>query len=154
MNKTSRGSWLASHLHPSKGLAHPKLCRSQPKFRRFDDSIWPNRWKGYRRNSPGCLPGLAGLRYREKLGRLGFIYLECKRPRGDLIEVYVVMRGMNKVNAHRLFPPWWWILELQGKGLWGDRYLRRASEGSPFLAWAVRRCYSSKCNYDFLKTVG
>lgn len=49
-------------------------------------------------------PGLAGLSYRERLDRLGLCSLESSRLRGDLVEVYKIMTGTDKVNAHSLFP--------------------------------------------------
>eukprot|EP00061_Rhincodon_typus_P011119 g35907.t1 len=45
------------------------------------------------------LPGMEGLNYRERLDRLGPLSLECRRLRGDLIEAYKIMRGMDKVNG-------------------------------------------------------
>ena len=50
------------------------------------------------------LPGLKGLSYRERLDRLVLFTLECWRLRGDLIEVYKIMRGMDRVNVLCLFP--------------------------------------------------
>ena len=50
------------------------------------------------------LPGLEKLSYRERLNRLGFYSLEHRRMRGDLIEVYKIMMGIDRVNASRLFP--------------------------------------------------
>eukprot|EP00061_Rhincodon_typus_P001769 g15729.t1 len=49
------------------------------------------------------LPELEGLSYREKLNRLGLFSLELRRLRGDLIEVYKIMRGMDRVNSQGLF---------------------------------------------------
>eukprot|EP00061_Rhincodon_typus_P012956 g39028.t1 len=42
------------------------------------------------------LPGLEGLSCGERLNRLGLFSLECQRLRGDYIEVYKIMRGMDK----------------------------------------------------------
>lgn len=42
------------------------------------------------------------LSYREKFGKLELYSLECRRPRGDcLIEVYNIMRGIDKVRGDR-----------------------------------------------------
>ena len=50
------------------------------------------------------LPGLEGRFYGEWLRELGFFSLEWRRMRGDLIEVYKMMRGLNRVDVQRLFP--------------------------------------------------
>ena len=49
------------------------------------------------------LPGLDGLSYKVRLDRLGFFSLECRRLRGDLVEVYKIMRGIDKVDSQHLF---------------------------------------------------
>jgi len=45
------------------------------------------------------LPGLVGLSYRGRLARLGLYSLKHRRMRGDLIEVYKIMRGINRKNT-------------------------------------------------------
>eukprot|EP00061_Rhincodon_typus_P014461 g41490.t1 len=50
------------------------------------------------------LPDLEGLSYREKLNWRGLYSLECRRLRGDGIEVYKLMRGIDRVNSQGLFP--------------------------------------------------
>eukprot|EP00061_Rhincodon_typus_P006553 g27310.t1 len=50
------------------------------------------------------LLGMEDLIYKERLDRLGLFSLECRKLRGDLIEVYKVMRGMDKVNDKSIFP--------------------------------------------------
>jgi len=42
------------------------------------------------------LSGLDGLSYKERLDRLGLFSVELRRFRGDLIEVYKIMRGIDK----------------------------------------------------------
>eukprot|EP00061_Rhincodon_typus_P003372 g19929.t1 len=50
------------------------------------------------------LLGIEGLNYKERLDRLGFFSLEHKRLRGDLIVVYKIMKGIDKVDGSCLFP--------------------------------------------------
>jgi len=45
----------------------------------------------------GMLPGLDGLSYKERLDRLRRFFLERRRLRGDLIEVYKIMRGIDQL---------------------------------------------------------
>ena len=49
------------------------------------------------------LPGLDGLSYKERLERLGLFPLECRRLRGDLIEVYEIMRGSDQRDSQYRF---------------------------------------------------
>ena len=50
------------------------------------------------------LPGMEGISYEERLEKRGSFSLEQRRLRGDLIEVYKIMRGMDRVDSQKLFP--------------------------------------------------
>ena len=65
------------------------------------------------RGLPGCclvkevyqqLPGLEGISYEERLDKLGLFTLEQWRLRGDLMEVYKIMSGIDRVDSEMLFP--------------------------------------------------
>ena len=47
---------------------------------------------------------MEGISYEEKLEKLGLFSLERRRLRSDLIEVYKIMRGMDRVDSQKLFP--------------------------------------------------
>ena len=47
---------------------------------------------------------MEGLNYEERLGKLGLFSLERRRMRGVLIEVYKIMKGIDRVNGGKLFP--------------------------------------------------
>eukprot|EP00061_Rhincodon_typus_P004051 g21632.t1 len=50
------------------------------------------------------LPEMEGLSYKERLDRLGLCSLGRRKLRGDLIEVYKIMRAIDKVNGRCLAP--------------------------------------------------
>ena len=60
--------------------------------------------EGVQRRFTRLIPELRGLSYEERLNRLGLYSLEFRRMRGDLIETYKMMNGMDRIEVERLFP--------------------------------------------------
>jgi len=50
------------------------------------------------------LPGMEASSYEERLRELRLFSLERTRMRGDLIEVYKMVRGIDRVDSQILFP--------------------------------------------------
>ena len=50
------------------------------------------------------IPEMRGLSYEERLNSLGLYSLEFRRMRGDQIEVYRMIKGMDKVDVERMLP--------------------------------------------------
>ncbi|XP_055492007.1 uncharacterized protein LOC129697443 [Leucoraja erinacea] len=59
---------------------------------------------GVQRRFTRLIPGMPGLSYEERLDRLGLYLLEFRRLRGDLIETYKILKGLDRLDAGRLFP--------------------------------------------------
>ena len=60
--------------------------------------------EGVQRRFTRLILELRGLDYEERLSRLGLYSLEFRRMRGDLIETYKIMKGIDRIDAGRLFP--------------------------------------------------
>jgi len=81
------------------------------------------------------IPEMRGLPYEERLSRLGLYSLEFRRMRGDLIETYKIMKGIDKIEAGKLFP------------LVGETKTRGHSlkiRGSRFRTEMRRNCFSQR----------
>ena len=70
--------------------------------------------------------GLDGLSYKERLDRLGLFSLERRRLRGDLIEVYKIMRDIDQIDSQHLFP------KVGESKITGHRFKLRVTKGSIF----------------------
>ena len=55
------------------------------------------------RRATKLVPALANLPYEDRLARLDLTTLEERRHRGDMIEVYKIVNGYDKVNAGEQF---------------------------------------------------
>ncbi|XP_059822785.1 uncharacterized protein LOC132392642 [Hypanus sabinus] len=60
--------------------------------------------EGVQRRFTRLIPGMAGLSYVERLERLGLYTLEFRRIRGDLIETYKIIKGLDTLEAGSTFP--------------------------------------------------
>ena len=49
------------------------------------------------------IPSLRNVSYEERLKRLGMFSLRRRRLRGDMIEVFKMIHGMDRVNLGKLF---------------------------------------------------
>ena len=63
-----------------------------------------NKIERVQRRFTRMLPGFQQLSYRDRLNKLGLYSLERRRLRGDLIEVFKMMRGIDRVDVDKLFP--------------------------------------------------
>ena len=55
------------------------------------------------RRATGFIPGLARLSYEERLKETGLYTLERRWLRGDMIEMFKIMKGEDKISAEELF---------------------------------------------------
>ena len=55
------------------------------------------------RRATKLVVGTRGKGYEERLQMLGMTTLETRRIRGDLIEVFKIMKGLDKVEEHHFF---------------------------------------------------
>ena len=60
--------------------------------------------EGVQRRFTRLIPGMAGLSYAERMERLGLYTLEFRRMRGDLIETYKIVKGLDTLEAGNMFP--------------------------------------------------
>ena len=93
--------------------------------------------------------------YKERLDRLGFFSLERRRLRGDLIEVYKIMRGIDQLDSQYLFPK---VGKSKTRGhrfkMRRERYKRVQrgnffTEGGECLEQAARGSYRGGYNFVF-----
>ena len=50
------------------------------------------------------IPGMKSLSSEEQLRTLSLYLLEFRRMRGNLIETYRILRGLDRVDVERMFP--------------------------------------------------
>ena len=59
--------------------------------------------EGVQRRFTRMIPELKSLPYEGRLKRLNLTTLNISRIRGDLIEVYIIFNGLEKINLYSLF---------------------------------------------------
>ena len=59
--------------------------------------------EGVQRRATKMIPSLRKISYEERLKRLGMFSLRRRRLRGDIIEVFKMIQGNDKVNLGKLF---------------------------------------------------
>ena len=69
-----------------------------PQFQKDIDAT-----KRVQRTDTRLIPGLARLSYEERLKETGLDTLEKRRLRGDMIEMFKIMKGRDKISADELF---------------------------------------------------
>ena len=55
------------------------------------------------RRTTRLIPGLARLSYEERLKETGLYTLKRRRLRGDMMEMFKIMKGIDKISADELF---------------------------------------------------
>ena len=60
--------------------------------------------EGIQKRFTRMIPGMKGLSYEERLRSLGLYSIEFRRMRGDLIEPYRILWGLDRVDVERVFP--------------------------------------------------
>ena len=55
------------------------------------------------RRATRSIPGLGRLSYKERLKETGLYSLERRRLRGDMIEMFKIMKGIDKISVDELY---------------------------------------------------
>ncbi|KAK3863429.1 hypothetical protein Pcinc_030800 [Petrolisthes cinctipes] len=93
LNKTS-------FLHLYKSLIRPHLEYASviwsPNLKRDKDD-----WEQIQLRATGLVEGISHLSYSERLVNLGLPTLQFRRKRADVVQTFMLLRGLDKVNYRR-----------------------------------------------------
>ena len=92
-----RGVWNALFLHSI--THHTKSVQTWSPYLKKDIRILEK----VQRRATRLIHGLEGLSYEDRLERTGLYSLECRRQRGDLIETFKILKGLEEIRAEKLF---------------------------------------------------
>ena len=91
---------VVSKLYLSYVRPHLEYC-VQFWSPRYEQDI--NMLEGVQRRATKMIPALKSLSYEDRLKKLNMFSLKRRRVRGDMIEVYKMLNGLDKVDLGRLF---------------------------------------------------
>ena len=60
--------------------------------------------EGVQRRFTRLIPGMVGLSYAERMEQLGLYTLEFRRMRGDLLETFKIVKGLDTLEAGNMLP--------------------------------------------------
>ena len=95
-----KASEVISKLYRSYVRPHLEYCIQFWKPINVKDA---DMLEGVQRRATKMIPSLRNLSYEERLKRLGMFSLRRRRIRGDMIEVFKMIHGIDKVNLGKLF---------------------------------------------------
>ena len=106
----NKASWILGRIRKTFRCFNLDLCKKlYPTFVRphleFASSVWNTlsskeikKIEGVQRRATGMVMELRGLKYEDRLRRMGLTNLELRRKRGDLIQLYKIARGFEEVD--------------------------------------------------------
>ena len=106
----NKASWILGRIRKTFRYFNLDLCKKlYPTFVRphleFASSVWNTlsskeikKIEGVQRRATGMVMELRGLKYEDRLRRMGLTNLELRRKRGDLIQLYKIARGFEEVD--------------------------------------------------------
>ena len=82
-----------------KAFVRPKLEFSAPAWRKQDKKMLER----VQKRAINCITGLKGMTYEDKLYELNLTTLEQRRERGDALQVFKIIKGIDDIGKHTYF---------------------------------------------------